>query len=84
MERPDILRLMEKLRAAGAFLCECVKGRFYRGIPTGLNGGLVIDEDANSGLSANIRTWEGLGISYRYRVVEDSRSLQTEIGAPTE
>ncbi len=44
LEQPDVLRLMEKLRSAGTPLGEYVKGRFYRGILTGLNEAFVIDE----------------------------------------
>ncbi len=43
LERPEVLRLMEKLRKAGTPLGEYVKGRFYRGILTGLNEAFVID-----------------------------------------
>jgi type I restriction-modification system DNA methylase subunit len=44
LEQPEVLALMEKLRKAGAPLGEYVKGRFYRGILTGLNEAFVIDE----------------------------------------
>ena len=40
---PDSLNLMEKLRNAGKSLGEYVKGRFYRGITTGLNEAFVVD-----------------------------------------
>lgn len=43
LERPEVLKLMEKLRKAGTPLGEYVKGRFYRGILTGLNEAFVID-----------------------------------------
>jgi type I restriction-modification system DNA methylase subunit len=43
LERPEVLRLMEKLRGAGKPLGEYVKGRFYYGIKTGLNEAFVID-----------------------------------------
>lgn len=44
LERPEVLKLMDKLRAAGKPLGEYVNGRFYRGILTGLNEAFVIDE----------------------------------------
>jgi len=44
LERGDVVRLVEKLRAAGRPLAEVVEGRFYRGVVTGLNDGFVIDE----------------------------------------
>jgi type I restriction-modification system DNA methylase subunit len=44
LEQPEVLALMEKLRKAGTPLGEYVKGRFYRGILTGLNEAFVIDE----------------------------------------
>jgi type I restriction-modification system DNA methylase subunit len=43
LERHEVLALMEKLRKAGTPLGEYVKGRFYRGILTGLNEAFVID-----------------------------------------
>ena len=46
------LRLMEKLRKAGTPLGEYVKGRFYRGILTGLNEAFVIDEATRERLIA--------------------------------
>lgn len=44
LERPAVLALMEKLRKAGTPLDKYVRGRFYRGILTGLNEAFVIDE----------------------------------------
>lgn len=44
LESPEVLRLMEKLKAAGKPLGEYVNGRFYRGILTGFNEAFVIDE----------------------------------------
>lgn len=44
LERPEVLRLMKKLRDKGVPLGEYVKGRFYRGILTGFNEAFVIDE----------------------------------------
>jgi type I restriction-modification system DNA methylase subunit len=43
LERSEVLALMEKLGKAGTPLGEYVKGRFYRGILTGLNEAFVID-----------------------------------------
>ncbi len=43
LERPAVLRLLEKLRKAGKPLGEYVDGRFYRGILTGLNEAFVVD-----------------------------------------
>lgn len=43
MESPVKLRLLEKLRKAGTPLGEYVKGRFYRGVLTGLNEAFVVD-----------------------------------------
>ena len=40
---PTTLNLLEKLRNAGKPLGEYVKGRFYRGITTGLNEAFVVD-----------------------------------------
>ncbi len=37
LESPAVLRLLDKLRAAGTPLGEYVNGRFYFGILTGLN-----------------------------------------------
>ena len=42
---PDALNLLEKLRNAGKPLGEYVKGRFYRGITTGLNEAFVVDNE---------------------------------------
>ncbi len=44
LESPEVLRLIEKLKATGKPLGEYVNGRFYRGILTGLNEAFVIDE----------------------------------------
>jgi len=43
LEHSDVLSLMEKLRSADAPLGEYVRGRFYRGVLTGLNEAFVID-----------------------------------------
>jgi hypothetical protein len=43
LESPTVLRLLEKLQRAGKPLGEYVKGRFYRGILTGLNEAFVVD-----------------------------------------
>jgi len=52
LERPEILALMDKLRRAGKPLGEYVRGKFYRGILTGLNEAFVIDEDTKKNLIA--------------------------------
>ena len=52
LERPDVLRLVEKLRSAGRPLGEVVGGRFYRGIVTGLNAAFAIDEATRQRLIA--------------------------------
>ncbi|MCX5814495.1 MAG: Eco57I restriction-modification methylase domain-containing protein [Proteobacteria bacterium] len=52
LEKPEVLSLMEKLRKAGTPLGEYVKGRFYRGILTGLNEAFVIDETTKKRLIA--------------------------------
>jgi len=44
LERPEALALMAKLREKGTPLGEYVRGRFYRGVLTGLNDAFVIDE----------------------------------------
>lgn len=43
LEPPEVLALMDKLRAAGMPLGKYVRGNFYRGILTGLNKAFVID-----------------------------------------
>lgn len=43
LESPTVLRLLDKLRAAGTPLGEYVGQRFYRGILTGLNEAFVVD-----------------------------------------
>ncbi len=43
LESPEVQALMEKLRIVGVPLGEYVKGRFYRGVLTGLNEAFVID-----------------------------------------
>ena len=52
LEQPEILALMDKIKAAGAPLGEYVKGRFYYGIKTGLNKAFVIDEATRERLIA--------------------------------
>lgn len=52
LERPEVLRLMEKLRAAGKPLGEYVRGRLYYGIKTGFNEAFVIDEATRERLIA--------------------------------
>jgi adenine-specific DNA-methyltransferase len=43
IEDSTVRRLIERIKAAGVPLSEYVKGRFYRGILTGLNEAFVID-----------------------------------------
>ncbi|MCX7905992.1 MAG: Eco57I restriction-modification methylase domain-containing protein [Bacteroidetes bacterium] len=52
LESPAALRLLEKLRAAGTPLGEYVKGRFYRGILTGLDEAFVVDRATRDRLIA--------------------------------
>lgn len=42
--QPQVLNLMEKLRASGTTLDEYVEGKFYRGVVTGYNKAFVIDQ----------------------------------------
>ena len=49
---PDALNLLEKLRSVGKPLGEYVKGRFYRGITTGLNEAFVVDSETRDQLIA--------------------------------
>jgi len=44
LERPEVLRLMEKIRKAGKPLGEVIGGKFYYGVKTGFNEAFVIDE----------------------------------------
>jgi hypothetical protein len=52
LESPAVLRLLDKLRAAGKPLGEYVNGRFYRGILTGLNEAFVVDRATRDRLIA--------------------------------
>ncbi|NWF65815.1 MAG: Eco57I restriction-modification methylase domain-containing protein, partial [Chloroflexi bacterium] len=52
LESPAVLRLLEKLRAAGKPLGEYVNGRFYYGIKTGLNEAFVVDRATRDRLIA--------------------------------
>jgi hypothetical protein len=52
LERPEVLALMAKLRAAGKPLGEYVEGKFYYGIKTGLNEAFVIDGETRARLIA--------------------------------
>jgi hypothetical protein len=52
LESPAVLRLLEKLRAAGTPLGEYVNGRFYYGIKTGLNEAFVVDRATRDRLIA--------------------------------
>ena len=49
---PPVLNLLDKLRNAGKPLGEYVKGRFYRGITTGLNEAFVVDKATRDKLIA--------------------------------
>ena len=49
---PGVLNLLEKLRSAGTPLGEYVKGRFYRGVVTGLNEAFVVDRETRDELIA--------------------------------
>ena len=50
LESQVVQALMEKLRAIGVPLGEYVKGRFYRGVLTGLNEAFVIDSTTRKNL----------------------------------
>jgi adenine-specific DNA-methyltransferase len=50
LESPVNHRLMERLRKAGKPLDTYVKGRFYRGLVTGLNKAFVVDRDTRDRL----------------------------------
>lgn len=52
LESPVSLRLLERVRRAGAPLGEYVHGRFYRGILTGLNEAFVVDRTTRDRLIA--------------------------------
>jgi len=52
LEQPEVLALLEKLRKSGTLLGEYVKGKFYRGIVTGLNKAFVIDQATRDRLIA--------------------------------
>lgn len=52
LERPEILALMEKLRANGTPLGEYVDGKFYYGIKTGFGDAFVISSEKRSELVA--------------------------------
>ena len=49
---PAVLRLVDKLRAAGKPLGEYVNGRFYRGVLTGLNEAFAVDSATRDRLIA--------------------------------
>ncbi len=44
LERPEVLRLLEKLKSQGTSLSEYAGTRVYRGITTGFNEAFVVDE----------------------------------------
>ena len=52
LESPAVLRLLAKLRANGIQLGEYTKGRFYRGILTGLNEAFVVSRETRDRLIA--------------------------------
>ncbi len=52
LQSPDALNLLAKLRRAGKPLGEYVKGRFYRGVLTGLNKAFVVDRETQDKLVA--------------------------------
>ncbi len=52
LQQPDVLALLEKLRAAGRPLDEVVSRKFYMGVKTGLNEAFVIDEETRQRLIA--------------------------------
>jgi hypothetical protein len=52
LESPKLLRLLEKIKAAGVPLGEYVGGKFYYGIKTGYNEAFVIDEATRERLIA--------------------------------
>jgi hypothetical protein len=52
LERPISLRLLERLRKTGTPLAEYVKGRFFRGVTTGLNKAFVVDRTIRDRLIA--------------------------------
>jgi len=52
LESRTVLRLLDKIRRAGTPLGEYVKGRFYRGILTGLNEAFVVDRETRDRLIA--------------------------------
>lgn len=50
LESPAVLRLLDKLRAAGTPLGEYVNGKFYKGILTGCNEAFVVDRETRDRL----------------------------------
>jgi type I restriction-modification system DNA methylase subunit len=59
LEQPEVLDLMKKMRKAGIPLGEFVKGRFYRGVLTGLNEAFVVDtQTRNRLITADINSDE--------------------------
>ena len=52
LEKPEVLRLLKKLRDNGTPLGEYVQGRFYRGVLTGLNKAFVVDRATRDRLIA--------------------------------
>jgi hypothetical protein len=56
LERPEVLRLLEKLKSRGTPLGEYVEGRFYRGILTGFNDAFVVNRATRDALVAEHRS----------------------------
>ncbi|HWR20344.1 MAG TPA: TaqI-like C-terminal specificity domain-containing protein, partial [Verrucomicrobiae bacterium] len=52
LQRPEVLHLLEKIRAAGRPLGEVIGGKFYYGIKTGYNEAFVIDDAKRAELIA--------------------------------
>jgi hypothetical protein len=50
LERPEVLRLIKKLKNTGILLSKYVNGKIFRGIVTGLNEAFIIDENTKSEL----------------------------------
>jgi len=50
IESPEVLRVLDKLCKVGTPLGEYVKGRFYRGVLTGLNEAFVVDRSTRDRL----------------------------------
>ena len=60
LERPEVSRLLEKLRTRGTPLGKYVNGRFYRGVVTGLNKAFVVDGETRRQLIKKDRSAKDL------------------------